>query len=189
MHHTAPMSTSIAILDAAYTQDGAGVGCVLAEGWAAPAAAAQFARHVPGAPQAYEPGAFYKRELPLLLATIQGLAARPDAYVIDGYVWLGPEKPGLGARLFEALGGRVPVIGVAKTPFHGDSWSTPVLRGQSKHPLHVTAAGIGAAEAAALVAGMHGEHRIPTLLKLADRLARDAATNCAVAPPAAGQSQ
>jgi len=169
------MSISIAILDAAYTDNGAGVGCVLAEGWAAPAATAQFARHVPGAPQAYEPGAFYKRELPLLLATIQGLPRLPDAYVIDGYVWLGPDKPGLGARLYEALGRGVPVIGVAKTPFHGDTWSTPVPRGQSKRPLHVNAVGIGAGEAAALVAGMHGAHRIPTLLKLADRLARDAA--------------
>jgi deoxyribonuclease V len=176
------MSTSIAILDAAYTQDGAGVGCVLADGWAAPAAAAQFATFVPGAPQAYEPGAFYKRELPLLLDTIQGLPAKPDAFVIDGYVWLGPDKPGLGARLFEALGGGAPVIGVAKTPFQGDSWSTPVRRGQSKHPLHVTAVGIGAGEAAALVAGMHGAHRIPTLLKLADRLARDAAANGSAQP-------
>lgn len=171
------MSTLIAILDAAYTPTGAGVACVLAEGWPAPAAAAQFASHIPGAPQAYEPGAFYKRELPLLLATIQGLPRRPDAYVIDGYVWLGPEKPGLGARLFEALGGGAPVIGVAKTPFHSDTWSTPVLRGGSQRPLHVTAAGIGGPQAAALVAGMHGAHRIPTLLKLADRLARDAAAN------------
>jgi deoxyribonuclease V len=175
------MSTSIAILDAAYMQNGAGVGCVLADGWAAPAAA-RFATFVPGAPQAYEPGAFFKRELPLLLAAIQALPRRPDAYVIDGYVWLGPDKPGLGARLYEALGRGAPVIGVAKTPFHGDTWSTPVRRGQSKHPLHVTAVGFGAGQAAALVAGMHGEHRIPTLLKLADRLARDAAASGSAQP-------
>jgi deoxyribonuclease V len=165
----------IAILDVAYTPDAAGVGCVLAEGWTAPAPAAEVARHMPGVPERYEPGAFYKRELPLLLAAIQGLAVEPDAYVIDGYVWLGPDKPGLGARLFERLGSGVPVIGVAKTAFRGDTWSTPVLRGQSQRPLLVTAAGMETAEAAALVSGMHGEHRIPTLLQRADRLARDAA--------------
>jgi deoxyribonuclease V len=69
----------------------------------------------------------------------------------------------------------VVVIGVAKTPFRGDTWSTPVLRGQSKNQLHVTSVGIDSSQAAARVAAMHGEHRIPTLLKLADRLARDAA--------------
>ena len=169
------MGSLIAIFDAAYTPDAAGVGCVLAEGWTASDAAAQLAKHVPGAPQEYEPGSFYKRELPLLLAMIQGLQAKPDVYVIDGYVWLGPEKPGLGAHLFERLGAGVPVVGAAKTPFRGDTWSAPVLRGQSLRPLHVTAAGMDTGRAAALVAVMHGEHRVPTLLRLADRLARAAA--------------
>jgi deoxyribonuclease V len=171
------MSALIAILDAAYTPDAAGVGCVLAEGWNAPAATAELAKHIPGAPQRYEPGSFYKRELPLLLAMIHGLPERPDAYVIDGYVWLGPGKPGLGAHLFERLGSGVPVVGAAKTPFRGDTWSALVLRGQSQRPLHVTAAGMDTAEAAALVSGMHGEHRVPTLLRLADRLAREAAAD------------
>lgn len=171
------MSSSIAILDVAYLHDAAGVGCVLAKSWTAPAPAAEVAQHVPGAPQDYEPGSFYKRELPLLLTVIQGLRVKPDAYVIDGYVWLGPEKPGLGTRLFEQLGFAVPVIGVAKSAFRNDTWSAPVLRGQSQRPLLVTAAGIETAKAAALVAGMHGEHRIPTLLRLADRLARDTAEN------------
>jgi deoxyribonuclease V len=169
------MSTLIAILDAAYTPDAAGVGCVLAEGWTAPAAVAELTRHVPGAPQQYEPGSFYKRELPLLLAMIEGLREKPDVYVIDGYVWLGPEKPGLGAHLFERLGSRMPVVGAAKTSFRGDTRPAPVLRGQSLRPLYVTAAGMDTARAAALVAAMHGEHRVPTLLRLADRLARDAA--------------
>ena len=108
---------------------------------------------------------------------IHELPQRPDAYIIDGYVWLGPEKPGLGAHLFERLGSGVPVVGAAKTPFRGDTLSVPVLRGQSQRPLHVTAAGMDTADAAALVSGMHGEHRVPTLLRLADRLARDAAVD------------
>jgi deoxyribonuclease V len=166
----------IAILDAAYKEAGAGIGCVLAEDWASSAAAVQFAKYVAGIPEQYEPGAFYKRELPLLLAMIEALPFTPHAYVIDGYVWLGLEKPGLGAHLYSALGSCAPIVGIAKTPFHGDTCSIPVSRGQSKHPLLITAAGIEVDEAAALVATMHGEHRIPTLLKLADRLARDAAS-------------
>ncbi len=169
------MPPLIAILDAAYTQTAAGVGCVLAAGWEAASSAAEVARHIPGTPAQYEPGAFYKRELPLLLAVIQALPDKPEAYVIDGYVWLGEGKPGLGAHLFERLGASAPVIGVAKSAFQGDTWPVPVLRGRSKRPLFVTAAGMEAAQAAALVASMHGADRIPTLLRRADRLARDAA--------------
>ncbi len=170
----------IAFFDAAYLHDAAGVGCVLAETWTAASPVAEVAKHVPGAPARYEPGNFYKRELPLLLSAIQELRVKPAAYIIDGYVWLGPGKPGLGAHLFEQLGSGAPVIGVAKTPFQNDTWSTAVLRGQSQRPLLVTAAGIETAKVAALVAGMHGNHRIPTLLRLADRLARDAAKNSGV---------
>jgi deoxyribonuclease V len=50
-----------------------------------------------------------------------------------------------------------------------------VERGGSAKPLYVTAAGIAAETAAAHVAAMHGAHRIPTLLKLVDRLVREAA--------------
>jgi deoxyribonuclease V len=176
------MSFLIAILDVAYTDDAAGVGCVLAETWAAPSPSAELAKHVPGAPQPYEPGNFYKRELPLLLAAIQDLEVEPVVFVIDGYVWLGPDKPGLGARLFEHLGSCAAVIGVAKSAFSHDMWSAVVHRGQSRRPLLVTSAGIGTAEAAALVSGMHGEHRIPTLLQRADRLARAAARRGEAAP-------
>jgi deoxyribonuclease V len=168
------MTGFIAILDAAYAENGAGVGCVLAKDWAAPEASAQFAKHIPGAPQQYEPGAFYKRELPLLLAMSAELPSMPSAYVIDGYVWLEAHRPGLGARLYDAIGARTPIVGVAKTPFRGDACSIPLSRGNSSRPLHITAAGIGVGQAAMLIASMHGENRIPTLLKLADRLAREA---------------
>jgi deoxyribonuclease V len=165
----------IACLDVAYTQNAAGVACVLAASWTALAPATEVSRNIPGVPAQYEPGAFYKRELPLLLNVIEGLPSKPEAYCIDGYAWLEAGKPGLGAHLFERLGASVPVIGVAKTAFRNDTWSEPVLRGQSERPLFVTAAGIEAPEAARLVAGMHGAHRIPALLKRVDRLARDAA--------------
>jgi deoxyribonuclease V len=101
------------------------------------------------------------------------LETLPAAVIIDGYVWLDAAgRPGLGARLHEALGGRVPVVGVAKTAFRGDDGSVPVLRGLSARPLRVTAAGMPAAMAAAKIAAMHGPHRIPIMLRLADTAAR-----------------
>lgn len=125
-------------------------------------------------PAPYEPGRFYLRELPHVRSVL-GLVGTPiDAIVVDGYVWLAPDKGGLGAHLYAALGQATPVIGVAKTQFAGAT-AVEVLRGASARPLYVTAAGIDPAVAAQHVLAMHGEHRIPTLLKRADQLARGTA--------------
>lgn len=122
----------------------------------------------------YEPGEFYRRELPCLLAVLaRGPAA--DVVVVDGCVWLGPGRAGLGAHLYAALGERTAVVGVAKSRFAGATDAVPVYRGSSRSPLYVTAAGVSAAEAAGWVASMHGPYRIPSLLKRADRLARTSA--------------
>src|SRR4051812_46953481 len=52
----------------------------------------------------YEPGAFYRRELPCLLAVLALVKVPLAAVVIDGYVWLSRDRnPGLGARLHDAL--------------------------------------------------------------------------------------
>ena len=77
----------------------------------------------------------------------------------------------VGARLYHALDGKVPVIGVAKTWFKGGK-ALEVFRGKSKRPLFVTAAGITDEEAAAHVREMHGPDRIPTLLRRVDQLSR-----------------
>lgn len=122
-------------------------------------------------PAPYRPGRFFERELPHLLDALRPLAREPEVIVVDGHVWLGPEKPGLGAHLHAALERRPIVIGVAKTAFPGAE-AVPVLRGRSHHPLFVGAAGVVAATAAGWVRSMHGAHRIPTLLKRVDRLAR-----------------
>jgi deoxyribonuclease V len=66
------------------------------------------------------------------------------------------------------------VVGVAKTSFTGSAFAEPVLRGGSARPHSVTAAGAAARAAAGWIRSMHGAHRIPTLLKRADRLCRDA---------------
>ena len=121
----------------------------------------------------YVPGEFYRRELPCLLKVLDQLSERPEVVVIDGYVWLDASgRKGLGGHLFEALNKTVPVIGVAKTRFATATRAIEVLRGSSARPLFVTAAGIDQANAAKCIRRMHGESRIPTLLKRVDRLSR-----------------
>jgi deoxyribonuclease V len=141
--------------------------------WSDPTSTLESVLRAEVTPEPYASGAFYKRELPFLLeavALVERLHA-VEAVVIDGHVWLREGQPGLGARLHEALGARTAVIGVAKAAFAGGS-AVPVLRGDSSRPLFVTAAGMNAHRAAELVRGMHGPHRVPTLLKRADQLAR-----------------
>jgi deoxyribonuclease V len=119
----------------------------------------------------YQPGEFYRREMPCLLKVLaQG--PQPSVVVVDGYVSLGDGRPGLGAHLFEALGEKTPVVGVAKTRFHSATEAVPVCRGTSRAPLYVTAAGIEASVAADWIAGMHGPYRVPTVLKRVDQLVR-----------------
>ena len=119
---------------------------------------------------AYQPGEFYRRELPPLQAVIPA-SDRLALIVVDGYVDLDAAgRPGLGAHVHAELG--VPVIGVAKTPFRTATHAAQVFRGRSGRPLYVTAAGIPVADAAHLVDEMAGSFRMPDALKLADRLAR-----------------
>ena len=122
----------------------------------------------------YEPGRFYLRELPCLLAVLETCESPPEVIVIDGYVWLGDDRsPGLGAHLHQAIEGRAAVIGVAKTRFLSARPVEEVLRGSSRAPLYVTAVGLDLSESARRIREMHGPHRIPTLLKRVDRLCRD----------------
>jgi deoxyribonuclease V len=112
----------------------------------------------------------------LLVGVLGMLKTRPAIVVIDGYVWLDEGRPGLGARLFEALGGRTPVVGIAKTAFRDAGWARAVVRGRSAKPLFVTAAGLGLDDAAEGVRSMAGAHRLPAMVAEADRLARGALT-------------
>lgn len=124
-------------------------------------------RDAPAAP--YEPGRFYERELPYL---VDAIARMPPAEVVlvDGYVWLGPGRPGLGAHL-HALDASRAVIGVAKTAFAGAE-AIELVRGSSAKPLYITAAGMSPQDAARHVRAMHGPFRIPTMIALADALCR-----------------
>lgn len=127
--------------------------------------------------QDYEPGQFYKRELPCILGVLQKLDHKIATIVIDGYVWLNDAKPGLGVHLYQALGNQIPVVGVAKTLFYSATNCVSVYRGGSSRPLYVSAAGIDLSHAARHIVQMAGDSRIPTLLKRVDRLCRDYAAD------------
>ena len=159
----------IAIVDVQYTQTRARAGCVLARAWddAAPVAEHAIAAEISAD---YVPGELYRRELPPLLEVLRGVPD-VDTVIVDAHVWLGPDRPGLGARLHEALGGAVHVVGIAKNEFVGAP-SLPVVRNHAR-PLYVSAIGIDPADAAARVAAMHGSYRIPTLVRRADQLSRE----------------
>jgi deoxyribonuclease V len=118
----------------------------------------------------YRPGEFFRRELPPLRAVLAGIGGL-QLLVVDGYVDLSPGgRPGLGAHAHAEF--RVPVIGIAKTPFRGASHARPVFRGGSRRPLLVTAAGMPPERAAELVAAMAGAYRVPDALRRADALSR-----------------
>lgn len=163
----------IAVLDAAYANEASAAACVIATDWDAATALGEYT-HRDGPAADYQPGEFYRRELPLLLSVLGMLPRKPDIIVIDGYVWLGvDDRKGLGAHLFDALGQAIPVVGIAKTQFEGASyWAAQTRRGASDSPLYVTAAGLPLQDAAIAVKRMHGGHRIPTLVGHADKLAR-----------------
>lgn len=162
-------------VDVDYRDDQAVAAAVLFHDWGDATAAGRIVQ--PIAPiEPYQPGAFYRRELPCLLAVLRQVSEPFDLVVVDGYVWLEDEMhPGLGGHLYAALGGQVPVVGVAKTCFTSARAAVAVQRGHlATRPLYVTAAGIIVSEASERVRQMHGLHRIPTLLKLVDRVCRDA---------------
>ncbi|MFT3699067.1 MAG: endonuclease V [Kofleriaceae bacterium] len=158
----------IVALDVDYRVTSVVTAIVTFDDWTAASAARESVIRTPGEAAAYEPGKFYERELPYLrgaLATIEQF----DLVIVDGFVWLGADRKGLGAHLADVIG--TPVVGVAKTYFEGAP-AIEVLRGSSANPLYVTATGIDAAVAASHVKAMHGEFRIPTLLKRADSLSK-----------------
>jgi len=124
----------------------------------------------------YESGAFYKRELPCLLSIINKIKLEPakDILIIDGYVLLSDKgKLGLGGYLYHELQCEFPIIGVAKNDFFSlHKLKKLIYRGKSKKPLYVTSLGYDLQEASEKILSMHGEFRMPTMLKLVDKNSR-----------------
>ena len=78
----------------------------------------------------------------------------------------------MGAHLYRAIEGKASIVGVAKNRFRSAKQAIEVFRGLSKRPLYITSVGMSEEKAASCIAAMSGKYRIPTLLKLADELAR-----------------
>ncbi|MBS2015422.1 MAG: endonuclease V [Deltaproteobacteria bacterium] len=179
----------LACLDVAYDDTRAHAGCLVFHDWGDSRAHAE---HVSTTPLAapYVPGAFFERELPPMLDVLSRVKEPLEAIVVDGYVWLSGKGKGLGAHLFEALGERVPIVGVAKNEWTrpalpGEDRAhrcIPIVRGASTRPLFVTSTGVDVEVAAARIASMHGPHRLPTLLKAVDALVRAAAARVTTRP-------
>ncbi len=164
----------IACVDVDYRADEAVAAGVVFDSWRAEESIDEIVERI-GEVQPYQPGEFYKRELPCVLAVLERVHQPLAAIIVDGYVWLRDgQTPGLGAKLYESLNENVPVIGVAKTRFAKGTKAVAVCRGRGQRPLFVRAAGVSTETAARNIQQMHGRFRIPTMLKRFDQLCRGA---------------
>jgi deoxyribonuclease V len=165
----------ILAVDVQYVSNQGVTAGVLFESWDSSAAIDEFVSVV-DIDAEYVPGQFYKRELPCILALLKDHALSPDIILVDAYVFLDDDgRPGLGKHLYDALKGKSVVIGVAKNRYSGIGEEYAVYRGGGVNPVYVTAAGEDLEVARANILSMHGSHRVPALLKHADRLARESA--------------
>ena len=122
----------------------------------------------------YVSGQFYKRELPCLLTAIEQIKVDISLIYVDANVFLGNDKKGLGWHLHNALEGKIPVIGISKSLFkESEKVVISVKRESSIKPLFVSSIGIENKKAAKMVEEMHGEFRLPDMIKLADKMSRN----------------
>ena len=160
----------LAALDVQYFDSYAQAACVVASDWTAQAPDGEWTA-IHESPSDYEPGSFFKRELPPLLKVLSQLPVLPRLLIVDGYVWLDEGRPGLGYHLHQALAEQSLVVGVAKTAFAGN-WAAVEIRRHGTRPLYVTSIGMPVEEAASHVLQMAGSFRIPDLLRRTDQLAK-----------------
>ena len=160
-------------VDVHYEDQAVATACIGVASWQGPATTLEWVHREASAPAPYEPGQFYKRELPHVQRAIAEVGRRHpiEVIIVDAHVWLEAGRPGLGGHLHAALGGTIAIVGVAKTAYKGGV-AIAIVRGESRAPLFVSAAGMDPAHAAELVRTMHGPFRLPDLLKRVDQLAR-----------------
>ena len=154
---------------------GAVAAAVAFDDWDAPEATRTY-QHVVTQVEPAPRGDLDLRDLPCLLQLLRVHGLQPELIVIDGFVHLDSgETPGLGRHLHHALEGRTAIIGVAKTGppgLPGLPAQFEVAREEEARPLVLTCIGIDLNAAKARLRAMHGQRRVPTLLKLVARLAK-----------------
>jgi len=167
----------ILAIDVYYTDNKAKSVCIAFQDWTNEAPTETYIEEIEGVEE-YVPGEFYKRELPCILAVLEGIdLSEVEAIIVDGFVILDDEgKYGLGGYLYDRLKQQIPIVGVAKRGFHQNELNVRrVLRGESQKPLFVTSIGIDLDLAAQKVENMHGAYRFPTLLKILDQVTKQEA--------------
>jgi deoxyribonuclease V len=114
----------LACVDVHYTDASATAACLTFATWTDANASYERVTTSSVPPAEYQSGELYRRELPYALAVLGELRERPSLVIVDGYVWLGEGRRGLGAHLQEALG--CAVVGVAKSRFRSaDAMEVP----------------------------------------------------------------
>ena len=160
------------VMDFQIHGDHALVAAVAFDDWAAPEGTKNYSLRV-GHVERPPKGELDLRALPWLVQLLDANGLQPEAIVLDGFVHLdAQETPGLGRRLHDTLGGRVAVIGVSKSGFKDTPEQFEIHREEETAPLVITCAGIDLGAAKARVRTMHGRKRLPTLMKLAARIAK-----------------
>jgi deoxyribonuclease V len=162
------------VMDVQIDGESARVGAVAFDDWAAFEGTRNHALRIEHVAKPVK-GELDLRALPWLVQLLDANRLQPEVIVLDGFVHLdAQETPGLGRRLHDTLGGRSAVIGVSKSLFKGSE--TPdqfcIFREDETPPLVVTCAGIDLGAAKARIRMMHGRKRVPTLMKLAARIAK-----------------
>ena len=89
---TTSSDAQIVCVDVDYRATGAVAAAIWFRGWATEVVEYQAVDCFPEVAE-YEPGAFYRRELPCLLGVLSK-GPRADVVVVDGYVWLGADAMG-----------------------------------------------------------------------------------------------
>ncbi|QZT37190.1 endonuclease V [Halosquirtibacter xylanolyticus] len=169
----------ILAFDTYYFEDKAKTVCVAFEQWKDEKPIEIYEEIISGVEE-YEPGAFYKRELPCIMSLLQKIAiVKIDCIVVDGFVVLDDlGKNGLGGYLYELLEEKIPIVGVAKSGFRDNQKHVLKLyRGGSVKPLFITAKGVNLDKAFDCIASMHGKYRNPTILQILDTKTKE---NCKV---------
>ena len=160
------------VMDVHIEGDSARAAAVAFDDWAAAEGTRQFALAIAHVEKPAR-GELDLRALPWLIQLLEANRLQPEAIVLAGLVHLdAQDTPALGRRLHDALGGRCAVIGVSKSGFKDAPAQFEVHREEEAAPLIVTCAGIDLGAAKARVRTMHGRKRVPTLMKLAARIAK-----------------
>jgi deoxyribonuclease V len=152
--------------------DGAWAAAVSFEEWDAREATRTYTSRIEQLPKPAR-GELDLRDLACVMQLLREHKLEPDTIVIDGAVHLdASDTPGLGRHLYDALGGRVAIIGMSTKAMPGLPAQFEVYREEEARPVFVTSVGVDLGAAKVRVRGMHGKRRVPTLMKLAGRLAR-----------------